>query len=416
MNLDPVREPGPAAQLPGTLLLNRDVINDPYPFYTQLRDQAPVWRVPGTEVFVVSTFAELNEAAARVEDFSSHIRCLLYRDEAGLPVRLSFGASGADALATADPPLHKLHRNAVFPELVARRMAALEPEIAEISSGCVERALKARQVDFMADIGNIVPITVISRLIGFRGEDLGQLLDAAFDSTALLGAMLTLPELEELVARSGAIGSWLAEQLSTAMTQPRDDILGAIARGIEAHALSLDEGGIVLHTLLSAGGESTTSLLGNAVRRLGERQDLQQQLRHRPEQIPAFIEEMLRLESPFRLHLRSVPRDTALGGVDIPAGSTVLLLWGAANRDPSAFERPDDVVLNRPAPRRHVAFGRGIHYCVGAPLARLETRIALSVLLERTSSFALDPAEGPQWVQSLMVRRHERLPLNLVAA
>jgi cytochrome P450 len=94
----------------------------------------------------------------------------------------------------------------------------------------------------------------------------------------------------------------------------------------------------------------------------------------------------------------------------------VLLLWGAANRDPSVFERPDDVVLNRPAPRRHVAFGRGIHYCVGAPLARMETRIALSVLLERTNSFALDPAEGPQWVQSLMVRRHERVPLNLVAA
>jgi cytochrome P450 len=202
----------------------------------------------------------------------------------------------------------------------------------------------------MADIGNLVPITVISRLIGFRGEDLGQLLEAAFDSIALLGAMLTLPELEELVARSGAIGSWLAEQLSTAMTQPRDDILGAIARGIEAHALSPDEGGIVLHTLLSAGGESTTSLLGNAVRLLGD--------------------------------------------VDIPAGSTVLL-WGAANRDPSVFERPDDVVLNRPAPRRHVAFGRGIHYCVGAPLARMETRIALSVLLERTNSFALDPAEGP---------------------
>jgi cytochrome P450 len=402
--------------LPGTLLLDRDVINDPYPFYAQLRDQAPVWRVPGTEVFVVSTFAMLNEAAARVEDFSSNMRCLLYRDEEGLPARLSFGASGADALATADPPIHKLHRDAVFPELVAKRMAALEPEIAEISYGCVQRALKARNVDFMTDIGNVVPITVISRLIGFRGGDLDQLLEAAFDSTALLGAMLTLPQLEELVGRSGAIGAWIAEQLTTAMIQPSDDILGAIARGIESHALSPGEGGIVLQTLLSAGGESTTSLLGNAVRLLAERQDLQQELRHQPELIPALVEEMLRLESPFRLHLRSVPRDTVLGDVDIPAGSMVLLLWGAANRDPSVFERPDEVELNRPVPRRHVAFGRGIHHCVGAPLARLEARIVLSVLLAHTNSFALIPTDQPRWVESLMVRRHECLPLNLVAA
>ena len=135
--------------LPGTLLLDRDVINDPYPFYAQLRDHAPVWRVPGTEVFAVSTFARLNEAAARVEDFSSNMRCLLYRDDGGLPARLSFGESGADALATADPPIHKLHRDAVFPELVAKRMAALEPEIAQISSRCVERALAAHDIDFM---------------------------------------------------------------------------------------------------------------------------------------------------------------------------------------------------------------------------------------------------------------------------
>jgi cytochrome P450 len=402
--------------LPGTLLLDREVINDPYPFYAQLRDHAPVWRVPGTEIFVVSTFAKLNEAAARVEDFSSNMRCLLYRDDEGLPARLSFGASGADALATADPPIHKLHRDAVFPELVAKRMAGLEAEITEISSHCVQRALEASDVDFMNDIGNVVPITVISRLIGFRGGDLDQLLEAAFDSTALLGAMLTLPQLEGLVARSGAIGAWISEQLASAMAQPSDDILGAVARGIESHALSPGEGGIVLHTLLSAGGESTTSLLGNAVRLLAERQGLQQELRHHPEQIPAFVEEMLRLESPFRLHLRSVPTDTVLGDVDIAAGSTVLLLWAAANRDPSVFEHPDDVVLDRPVPRRHMAFGRGIHHCVGAPLARLEARIVLAVLLERTSSFTLDPADQPQWVESLMVRRHERLPLNLVAA
>jgi cytochrome P450 len=174
------------------------------------------------------------------------------------------------------------------------------------------------------------------------------------------------------------------------------------------------EANVILHTLLSAGGESTTSLLGNAVRILAEDQELQQHLRHNPEQLPTFIEEALRLESPFRYLMRSVPKDTTLGVHQIPAGATVLLLWGAANRDALVFDRPDEVDLQRKVPRRHVAFGRGIHHCVGAPLARIEANKVLTVLLERTSSFTLDPEHGPRWVNSLLVRRHDRLPVRLV--
>jgi cytochrome P450 family 144 len=170
---------------------------------------------------------------------------------------------------------------------------------------------------------------------------------------------------------------------------------------------------VVLHTLLSAGGESTTSLLGNAVRLLAERQELQSLLRGSPELIPAFIEEALRLESPFRFLLRTTAHDTVLNDVDIPAGATVLLLWGAANRDAAIFENPDAIVLEREVPKRHVAFGRGIHHCVGASLARLEARIVLESLLERTKGFTLDPNEPPRWVQSLMVRRHDHLVIRV---
>jgi cytochrome P450 len=109
--------------------------------------------------------------------------------------------------------------------------------------------------------------------------------------------------------------------------------------------------------------------------------------------------------------MRSVPHDTTLNGVDIPAGCTVMLFFGAANRDPAEFERPDDVALDRRALRRHVAFGRGIHYCVGAPLARIEARVVLTELLEQTDHFALDPSRPPQWADSLMVRRHVDLPI-----
>jgi len=398
--------------IPGTLLLDANVINDPYPFYRRLRAEAPVWEVPGTGLFTVSTFALVSEVTGRVEDFSSNLRCLLYRDGTGLPCRLPFGDAGTQVLATADPPVHTLHRNTVFPELVANRMAEIEPDLVDVVGGCVTRALGGGTVDFMQVVGNVVPITMISRLIGFRDSNLDQLLRAAFDTTLMLGSTLTLDELMERIGQLGEVQRWIDEQLAAAMPEPGDDLLGAVARGVNAGVFSEFDANGTLVTLLSAGGETTTSLLGNAVRILAENPELQQHLRERPEDIPTFVEEALRLESPFRHQMRSVPHDTLLGGVDIPAGSTVLLLFGAANRDTAEFERPDEVDLQRRVPRHHLTFGRGIHYCVGAPLARLEARTVLTVLLERTANIALDPERPPRWVNSLMVRRHEELPIR----
>jgi cytochrome P450 len=218
----------------------------------------------------------------------------------------------------------------------------------------------------------------------------------------------------ELIALTGEIQTWIADQLAIAVKEPSDDLLGAVARGVQDEVFSDFDAYAILHTLLSAGGESTTSLLGNAVRILAEQDELQEHLRRHPELIPTFVEEALRLEPPFRYHMRSVRKDTMLGDVAIPADSTVLLLWGAANRDSAEFDRPDDVDLQRAVPRHHLAFGRGIHHCVGAPLARIEARIVLTVLLERTSSIRLDPSDRPRWVNSLMVRRHEHLPVRLI--
>jgi cytochrome P450 len=399
----------------GTMLLDSEIIDDPYPFYGQLRAQAPVWEVPGTDLFTVSTFELLAEVTGRVEDFSSNITCLLYRDDAGLPCRLPFGDAAGQALATADPPMHALHRSTVFPELVAKRMAELEPDIVELADRCVTDAMDGESVEFMTAIGNVVPITMISRLIGFRDSDPDQLLSAAFDSTAMLGSTLSMDELMDLIARVGEIQTWLNDQLSAAMLEPGDTLLGAVARGVVGEVFSAFEAANILHTLLSAGGESTTSLLGNSVRILAEHSDLQEHLRQNPEQIPMFVEEALRLEPPFRYHMRHVIRDTTLGETPIPAGATVLLLWGAGNRDSTVFERPDEIDLRRQVPRRHLAFGRGIHHCVGAPLARVEARTMLTVLLARTQNITLDPEREPRWANSLMVRRHDRLPVRLVA-
>jgi cytochrome P450 len=169
----------------------------------------------------------------------------------------------------------------------------------------------------------------------------------------------------------------------------------------------------ILVILLGAGIESTASLIGNAALLLARRPDLQAELRSDPALLPAFVEEAVRLESPFRFHYRVVARDTELGGVALARGARLMLYWSSANRDESVFERPDEIDLHRRFPRHHMAFGRGIHFCVGAPLARLETRVVLEELLARSSRVGLDPERPPRYAPSLFVRRPASLALRV---
>jgi cytochrome P450 len=400
------------AELAASMLLDPNILDAPNDFYAALRTQAPVWPVTGTDVFTVSTFELVSEAVGRPEDFSSTMQSFLYRDDEGLPARLDIAGAAPPTLATADPPLHTTHRKAVFPELVARRMRTLEDEIRVLCTTAIEQALGGGPFEFMGSVGNVIPITVIAKLIGFRDIDPTQLLEAAFDSTAVVGGTMTLDRLTEIVTRIGAIQEWIGAQVAGTTEADDDGILLAARRALDAGTLQEGEVVIILHTLLGAGGETTSSLIGNAVRLLADDQELQQSLRGEPKLIDTFVEEALRLESPFRQQMRSIPHDTTLGGVDIPGGSTAVLMYGSANRDPAQFDNPDTVDLTRESPRRHLAFGHGIHYCVGAALARIEARAVLTTLLERTRDFCVDPDDTPRWADSFLVRRHERLPLR----
>jgi cytochrome P450 len=395
--------------IPATLLLDPGVMEDPYPFYARLRREGPLWRVPGTRVFVASSYDIIDEITARTDDFSNVVRSLLYRGEDGIPQQLDFGG-GVNALASADPPLHTLHRKAVFPELVAKKMAELAPDIEQLTNDCLDTYLRAGSGDFMGAVANPVPINVISRLIGFTGSDPDRLLQAAADSTMMVGGALTLDELTPLIERTIEIGAWINDQI-TAGGAPDGVLLGTIGQAIAERAITLEQGTIILQILLSAGGESTTSLIGNSARILAEQPELQDRIRCEPELIPNFVEEVLRLESPFRMQMRSVVNDTTCNGIDVPAGSTVMLFFSAANRDPAHYDNPDEIQLDRSSPRVHLAFGRGIHFCVGAHLARLEANIVTTALLARTRSIRRDPKHPPVRVKSLLARRHQSLPL-----
>jgi cytochrome P450 family 144 len=400
------------ADIPGKMLLDADVLDDPNPFYGRLIAEAPVWRVGETEVYAVSSYVAVTEACRRVEDFSSALAYLLYREVDGLPGREKHGlGSESQVLATADPPHHAGHKKLISSEFSPKRIAALDAQLRDMTSEKLASGLQAGRIEFMTEVANLIPIDIVCELIAFSERNTQALFDAAIIQTDMLASAISRAELASRLTFSSETTAWVFGQLQAAMQAPGNGILGLLAAGINSGEVDTRLAMAVLLTLFAAGGESTSSLIGNSVLILARDQSMQRRLRERPDLIPKFVEESLRLESPFRYHMRIATRDAELCGVTIPEGSTLLIMWGAANRDPAVFERADEIDLDRP--RRHVGFGSGIHVCLGNTLARLEARVVLESLLAATRQFNVDDGEPPRWVRSLAVRRLNKLPLTL---
>jgi cytochrome P450 len=399
------------APIPGRMLLDDDILTNPYDFYQRLIRQAPVWHVPGTDIYTVSSHVAVTEACRRTEDFSSNLRYFLYRDQRGLPAREPHGWGSSQILATADPPFHALHKKVISPAFSPNRIAQLESQIVERTNHYLSPGLGQGRIEFMHDLANRIPIEIVSDLIAFTERNTDALLRMAMVQTEMLAGAFPRETLLEKLAFSDNTQLWIVQQLQDAMGAPGEGILGALARGINDGEVDMMVAITILSILFAAGGKSTSSLIGNAVHLLAVDHCLQGRLRDDPRSIPKFIEEALRLESPFRHHMRVARKAATLGDVEIAEGATMLLMWGAANRDPAMFDRPDEIILDRP--RRHVAFGSGIHVCLGNTLARLEARIILETLLASTTGFGLDPTQPPTQVPSLAVRWFETLPLLL---
>jgi cytochrome P450 len=214
--------------------LDPGVIEDPYEFYADLRAPAPVWRVPGTPILVVTSFAAVSGAVGRTEEFSSNLSALIYRRDDGTPGVEPFGGEWTNVLATADPPMHTLHRATVFPELMRTRMATLRPGIDALVVDPVCAALERPDVEFMGALANAVPIRVVSRLVGWQDEDPEELLRAAVESSAVLGGTRSLAEAHDAMARTAAVGAWITEQLDRAIATENDGLLGVLAEAVRA--------------------------------------------------------------------------------------------------------------------------------------------------------------------------------------
>ena len=399
---------------PGALL-DPATLADPYPFLAWTRDHEPVFHVEDTSLYLVTSWDLVMDALARVDDFSSNLNALVYTDDEGRPGLFDMTLLGANTqtLATADPPAHPLHRRAVFPNLVERKMATLEQFASDSAHELLETGVVDGRLEVTTHFANRLPMTVLTEVMGFPDPDVDALIAYAFDGTQLISGTNTLAEMGRLSERTAEAMTILTRWLAEAPADPEAGVLGAVARGLADGVLTPDEAVGTLVILLSAGGESTASLIGNCIRILAEDDDLEARLRADRSLIERFVEEVLRLESPFRGHFRSVRRDAVLGDVALNHGDTLFLMWSSANRDERYYDDADQLRLDREHPRDHLGFGRGIHHCVGAPLARREARVAVDALLDVSSALALDPASPPAYVPSIAVRRHDTLAVTL---
>jgi cytochrome P450 len=386
-------------------------LQDPYPLYERMRAVGTVHRIGGSDFYAVCGWDAVNDVISRPEDFSSNLTATMTYTAEGAVRAFEMDPLGGPThvLATADDPAHAIHRKLLIRQLAAVRIRAMERFVGETADRLWSEGLCDGRIEWMGAMANRLPMMVVAELIGVPGTDTAQLVKWGYAATQLLEGLVS----EEQLAAAGVavmeLSGYINDQFDRAAADPQDNLLGDLATAYAAGEVDQITAQAMMVILFAAGGESTASLLGSAAWMLAQRPDIQQQLRENPELLTAFIEETLRYEPPFRGHYRHVRNDTTLGGVDLPADSRLLLLWGAANRDPAHFETPGEFRIDRSEVKGHISFGRGAHFCVGAALARLEAVIVLRLLLDRTSE--IRATEVGRWLPSILVRRLESLEL-----
>jgi cytochrome P450 len=391
-------------------LLDPSRVADPYPTYAWLRADRPVWH-PVERVYVLT----------RHEDCVSVLRDPRFgRAEAG---RLGLRRIGQDAQEVAErqpvrsflalnPPDHTRFRRLVARAFTPARVRDLGPRIEAIAAGLIETATASQEpVDLIAALASPLPVTVIGELLGVPPADYDRLVGWSDALARGLDPAFLIPEEDrerQRVARA-EFGAYLAGLIARRRLAPGQDLVSALV-GVadDGDALSEEELIATCVLLLVAGHETTTSLIGSAVLRLIQHPDQLARLRADPELIEGAVEEFLRYDPPVQLTARVALTDASIGELPVAAGSAALMLMGAVNRDPGLCADPERLDITRP-PTHHASFGQGIHFCLGAPLARLETQIVLRLLLERPGE--LRPAGEPAWKENAVLRGLRYFPV-----
>jgi cytochrome P450 len=387
---------------------------NPYPIYARLRDEAPLFPVRGLDLVAVSRHRDVRAVLEDPLAFSSSaMRDLIQR--AATEMR-GDGELGGETLLGTDPPVHTRLRKIVNRGFTPRRITALEPRVRAVARELVEAQARREEWDFVSELAVPLPVRIIAEVLGVEPErhrDFKRWSDDFVAAAA--GAAPTPEQRESLVHSRNELEAWLDPILAERRARPRGDLISALcaAEG-EGDVMTGEQVGNLIIILLVAGNETTTNLLGNAMLALlGDPEQLALLL-ERPALVPGLVEEALRYDAPVQMTFRRCTADTKLPAGEIRAGQVVGALIGAANRDGQAFRDPERFEIRRDA-SRHLAFGFGTHFCLGAPLARLEARVAFETLLPHLRGCVRREAEL-EYTPSLLLRGPRRLRIGFERA
>ncbi|MFD5248671.1 cytochrome P450 [Amycolatopsis sp. NPDC058340] len=392
--------------------LDWDLVQDPHRISALLREEGPARKVRlprGLEVWIVTGYAEARAilSDSRVGKDPEAIRRLFERDGFESAADNAVRALGAHML-NSDPPDHTRLRKLVNQAFTSRTVSRLRPRIEQITAELLDGIGDAERTDLLPAFAVPLPIRVICELLGVHAGD--QPAFATWSNT-----MVAWSTPEELQAAAAKMHAYLVDLIEEKRAEPADDLLSALIHASdEGDSLTADELLAMAFLLLVAGFETTVNLIANSVLALLREPDQLAALRSDPALLPGAVEEFLRYDGAIHLAtIRFTKEAVPVGAVEIPAGEFVLVSLLGANRDAGRFEDPDRLDVTRSA-SGHLAFGHGIHYCVGAPLARLEAEIALRGLLERFPALGLDAEpETLRWRESTLVHGLETLPVRL---
>lgn len=392
--------------------------DDPYPHYARAHREAPVFYSEQFRLWVVTGYEEVFAAVRDPKRFSS---ARMFEPIAPLPAEVAAvlghrNPLSTDALLNTDPPVHTRLRGLFTASFTPQRIARLEGQIRALCHGLVDALVASPAPDLVEQLAFPLPLSVIAALIGIPAADLPRVKAMHDAAVMLLVPGLPLETLLTHARTTVEYWEYYEALLADRRRQPRDDLATAMVQAELAGTAPLTAAEMVaiLVVLLSAGHETTCGLIGSTLLiLLRQRRDLWDALPGRPELLGPIIEESLRLESPVPAEARFTTRPVRLGGVDIPAGERLHLCYGAANRDARVFPRPEVFDLTRPNLSKHLAFGWGIHYCIGAPLSRMEGRVAISVLRERLPGLRITDGYRPEFAGHYFLRAPARLPVVL---
>ena len=378
--------------------LSPGYLADPYPHYARFRREAPIFYAPKIDFWVVSRYEDVARIVKDPGTFSNtRVQEPMHPLSDEALAALKGGVRVTPTTSTADLPLHKRTRKHAARAFSAKRVAGLEGRIREITDGLIEDMLDEGRADMVRRFAFPLPASVVFSLIGYPEEDTELLKSWCYDrlkvSFGRMDPEEQLPTVEKMSALFGYIEKFVHKRAEDLQDDYTSDLLRI--RAEDEGNLSLQEVVSIDYSLSFAGHETTTSLISNGLRRTLAQPGLWEELREYPSLIENAIEEVLRHDTSVIAWRRHTTRPVEIAGVEVPEGARIMLLLASANHDESVFDDPGEFDIHRANAKGHIAFSHGIHFCLGAPLARLEARIAFEHLARRLPDLKLSPPDQP---------------------